>query len=104
MSDAVTAAGERSETSRTWSPTEDWLAVIIGLLVVAAALAGTRGQDLLGWVVTTSVWTDVTVALGPAAKAYGWLGGLGALLATYLALLVVLTLSAAALGANIGRF
>ena len=74
MSDAAAAVQARSSSSRSWSPTEDWLAVIIGLLVVALALAGTKGQDLLGWVVTTSVWTDVTVALGPAAKAYGWLG------------------------------
>src|SRR5262249_7171360 len=44
------------------------------------------------------------VALAPAAKAYGLLGGLGALAATYVALLVVLTLAAAALGANVGRF
>jgi uncharacterized membrane protein YadS len=104
MSDAAAAVQARSSSSRSWSPTEDWLAVIIGLLVVALALAGTKGEDLLGWVVTTSVWTDVTVALGPAAKAYGWLGGLGALLATYFALLVVLTVSAAALGANVTRF
>jgi uncharacterized membrane protein YadS len=50
------------------------------------------------------VWTDPTVALAPTSKVYGWLGGLGALLATYAALLVVLTLAAAALGANAVRF
>jgi uncharacterized membrane protein YadS len=55
-------------------------------------------------VVSTSVWTDPTVALAPTSKVYGWLGGLGALLATYAALLVVLTLAAAALGANAVRF
>src|SRR5262245_64515912 len=94
----------RSGTARSWSPTEDWLSLVIGLLVVALALAGTKGQALLGWVVSTSVWTDVTVALAPTSKVYGWLGGLGALLATYAALLLVLTLAAAALGANVVRF
>jgi uncharacterized membrane protein YadS len=104
MSDTAAAVGPRSRTARSWSATEDWLSVVIGLLVVALALAGTFGQDLLGWVVTTAVWNDITAALAPAAKAYGWLGGLGALVATYVALLVVLTLAAAALGANVARF
>jgi uncharacterized membrane protein YadS len=105
MADTTAAAvAARSGAARSWSPTEDWLSVVIGLLVVALALAGTKGQDLLGWVVSTSVWTDLTVALGPTSKAYGWLGGLGALLATYVSLLVVLTLAAAALGANAVRF
>lgn len=104
MSDTTTAIEPRSETSRSSSFSEDWLAVWIGLLVVALALAGAWGQDLLGWVVSTSVWTDVTQALGPAAKAYGWLGGLGSLLATFGALLIVLTLAAVALGASAGRF
>ena len=34
---------------------EDWLAVVIGLLVFAAALLSISGTDLLGWAVTTSV-------------------------------------------------
>jgi hypothetical protein len=37
---------------------EDWLAVVIGLLVFAAALFSIGGTDLLGWAVTTSVYTD----------------------------------------------
>lgn len=106
---STTASGvEARGAARTWSPTEDWLSVAIGLLVVALALAGVWGQDLLGWVVSASNgWTDPAKALGvlPAARAaYGWIGGLGALAATYIALLVVLTIAAAALGANVGRF
>ncbi len=84
--------------------TEDWLAVWIGLLIFALALAGVAGTDLLGWVVTTSVWTDVTHALAPASKLYAQLGGPGALIATYLALLIVLTAGAAALKIDIKRF
>lgn len=86
------------------SLSEDWLAVIIGLLVFALALYGVAGQDLLGWAVTTSVWTDIREALHPASKAYGDIGGLGALAFTYLALLVVLSAAAAALGLGIVRF
>ncbi len=40
------------------------LAARIGLLIFVLALAGLAGIDLLGWVVTTSVWTDATRALG----------------------------------------
>jgi uncharacterized membrane protein YadS len=83
---------------------EDWLSVWIGLFIFIASMATLVGGDLLGWVVTTSVWTDVAKALAPAAKAYAGLGGLGALIATYIFLLVVMSLGAVALKANVGRF
>jgi hypothetical protein len=70
--------------------TEDWVSLGIGLFVLALALAGTAGPDLLGWVVSTSVWTDVAHALAPSAKSYAWLGGDVSLLATYVALTAVL--------------
>ena len=94
---ATTAASKESLN-------EDWLAVIIGALVFALALFGISGHDLLGWAVTTSVYTDVTTALAPVAKAYAWLGGVGALLATYVALVVVLSIGVAALGADVKKF
>ena len=83
---------------------EDWAAVAIGLLVFALALLSVGGPDVLGWAVTTSVYTDVTKALAPAAKAYASLGGVGALIATYVALTAVLSGAVAALGGNAGRF
>src|SRR6202034_441094 len=83
---------------------EDWLAVVIGLLVFGSALVSITGTDLLGWAVTTSVYTDAARALSPFAKAYAWLGGGGALLATYAALLVVLSAGVAALGADVKKF
>src|SRR5215471_14247927 len=83
---------------------EDWLAVVIGLLVYAAALVSIGGIDLLGWAVTTSVYTDLAKALAPIAKAYAWLGGGGALLATYAALLAVLSAGVATLGADVRKF
>jgi uncharacterized membrane protein YadS len=83
---------------------EDWLSLWIGLGIFVLALAGLAGKDLLGWVVTTSVWIDPGVALGTLSKAYAGLGGAGALVATWAALLVVLTASAALLGLDVKRF
>jgi len=88
----------------TSSLTEDWLAVWIGLPIFALALLGVAGPDLLGWAVTTSVWTDPAKVLGTASKAYAGIGGVGALAATYVALLVVLTASVAALKGDTKRF
>jgi len=84
--------------------TEDYAALIIGVAVVALALLGAAGPDLLGWVVSTAVWTDVGTALKPASKAYASLGAFGSLAATYLALLVVLSAGAAAMGLELRRF
>ncbi len=84
--------------------TEDWLAVFVGLLIFALALAGLAGQDLLGWAVSTSVWTDFSRALKATSNAYPGLGGFGALFATYAALLAVLSLGVAALKGDVKRF
>ncbi len=83
---------------------EDWLSVIIGLGIFALALVSLLGVDLIGWVVTTSVWNDPGKALAPLAKAYAALGGAGAFVATYIGLLAVLSAAVAALGADVRRF
>jgi uncharacterized membrane protein YadS len=83
---------------------EDWLSVWIGLFVFLLALGILAGADILGWVVATSVWTDLSKALAPVSKAYAGIGGIAALIATYLSLLVVLTVGAAALKVDIKRF
>jgi uncharacterized membrane protein YadS len=100
MSDATLSLSTPSRRGLT----EDWVSLGIGLFVLVLALAGTAGPDLLGWVITTSVWTDVTQALAPAAKSYAWLGGGASLLATYVALLAVLSIAAAALDPDVKRF
>jgi hypothetical protein len=81
---------------------EDWVAVIIGVGVFALALLSLAGLDALGWLATTSVWTDPGAALAPASKAS--LSGAGALVLTYLALLAVLSAGAFALGEDVRRF
>jgi uncharacterized membrane protein YadS len=83
---------------------EDWLSVWIGLLIFVLSLGLLANADLLGWVVSTSVWNDASRALGTASKNYTRLGGIGALLATYVALLAAMTAGAAALKANVARF
>lgn len=93
-----------SETKAAPAISEDWLSVVIGLAVFALALAGLAGTDLLGWAVTTAVWTDPGRALGPVSKAYGALGGAGSFVVTYLALLAALSAGAAALKADVKRF
>jgi len=84
--------------------TEDWLAVCIGLFVFVVSLGLLVGADLLGWAVTTSVWTVPGKALAPVSKGYPHLPGLAALLLTYLAMLAILAIGAKALGANVARF
>jgi uncharacterized membrane protein YadS len=83
---------------------EDWLSLIIGLLVFVLALGLVGGFDILGWAVTTGIWTDPSKALAPVSKAYAGLGGVGSLFVTYIGLLVLMTAGAAALHANIPRF
>ena len=100
MSEAVLSV-EDAEPRRI---SEDWLAVLIGLGVFALALLSYAGVDALGWVATTSVWTDPGAALAPASRAYAALGGAGALLLTYLALLLALSLGALSLGEDVRRF
>jgi uncharacterized membrane protein YadS len=83
---------------------EDWLSLWIGLLLFVLSLAVLLDVDLLGWVVSTAVWGDLSKALGTASKNYAGLGGVGALIATYIALLVVMSAGASALKVNVPRF
>jgi hypothetical protein len=57
-----------SSTPPSRELTEDWLAVWIGLLIFVLALAGLAGWDLLGWAITTAIWTDFTGALKATSK------------------------------------
>jgi len=94
----------RLQTATRLTINEDWLSVLIGLLVFGLALVSLGNVDLLGWAATTKVWTDPSHALAPFAPSYGALSGLAALFATYLALLLVLSAAAAALKADVRRF
>ena len=102
MSTAIKSLDRKSESRLVLN--EDWLAAGIGLAIFLLGLAGLSGISFLGWVVRTSVWIDPAKALAPASKLYADLGGTGALVVTYLALLVVLSGAAAVLRTNVARF
>ena len=84
--------------------TEDRLAVWIGLFVFVLSLGLLFGADLLGWSITTSVWTAPSKALAPASKLYAKMPSTLLLAATYLFLLGILLVAAKALRANLKRF
>jgi uncharacterized membrane protein YadS len=83
---------------------EDWLSVIAGLAIFLFSLALFAGIDLLGWAVTTAVWTDPSRALGTASKAYAGVPGWAALAATFVFLAALLGAGALLLGVHVGRF
>jgi len=97
-------AALRTPIAATRALSEDWFAVAVGVGVVVLALLSAAGHDWLGWLVTTSVWTDVGKALAPVSKTYADLGGLGALAVTLIALAAVLTVGALAIGLDAKRF
>ena len=83
---------------------EDWLAAGFGLLVFVLALGAVGGTDVLGWIVSTKVWTDPAAALAPVSKNCASMGGGAALIATFIALLVALTAGAWLLKVDVKRF
>jgi uncharacterized membrane protein YadS len=83
---------------------EDWLSLWLGLFIFVLSLGTFAGVDILGWEITTRVWTDLSKALAPVSKTYQDLGGIGSLIATYLFLLVIMTIGAMALKADIKKF
>ena len=94
----------RERTTQTPWISEDWLSVVIGLFIFVLALAVLANVDLIGWVVTTSVWSNVTLALNTNSKTFAGLGGIGALVATYVALLIVFSAAAVALKSDVKKF
>jgi uncharacterized membrane protein YadS len=98
------AAQPAPASARAPRLTEDWLALSIGLLIFLVSLGMLVRADLLGWAVTTSVWTKLPGTLKPVSKAYAGLPGPVYLLFTYAFLLGVLSVGARALGADVRRF
>lgn len=87
------------------SKNEDWWAVWLGLFVFALGLGPIFGADLLGWGVKFSTWTDLSKSFGPMSKAYSEaVSGPASLFLTYLFMLVLTTIGAKVMGANVKRF
>ena len=76
---------------KSWLRSEDLLAVLLGVLVIGLSVAALLGANLLGWSVAVKEWADPTKALAPSSAAFADLTGYGALAATFVFLLVVLT-------------
>src|SRR5271157_224820 len=84
--------------------TEDWWAVYLGLLVFVLSLGSFAGLDIIGWVVTPKIWTELPKSLGAFSKNYAALSNFLSLFLTYVAFLVVLTIGASCLGLKLGKF
>ncbi|MFZ5898357.1 MAG: putative sulfate exporter family transporter [Bacillota bacterium] len=82
---------------------EDWWAVWLGGFIFLLGLGPIFGADLLGWVVKTNIWTDLSKALAPQSKEVA-ISGIASLFYTYLFLVIVTSIGAAAMGWNLKRY
>ncbi|HET7319357.1 MAG TPA: putative sulfate exporter family transporter [Nitrospirota bacterium] len=78
------------------------MAVWIGLFIFVVSLGAFAGKDILGWIVTTGVWTDVSKALKPFSAT--GMTGIISLVLTYVVLTVIMTVGAIALKADVKKF
>jgi uncharacterized membrane protein YadS len=83
---------------------EDWLSVALGLAIFVLSLGLLAGSDVLGWVVNTAVWTDITRALGPISKTWAGASGWVYLIVTIASLTALVTVGVRALGVPARRF
>jgi uncharacterized membrane protein YadS len=83
---------------------EDWLAVAIGLAIFVLSLASLAGVDLLGFAAAPKSWIELGKAVQPAGASYASLGGFAAAILTFLFVLALMVLAAAALGADVRKF
>ncbi len=55
---------------KTKGMSEDWLSLWLGLFIFVLSLGVFQGQDILGWGINTSVWTDPGKAMSAISKKY----------------------------------
>ena len=73
---------------------EDWWAVWLGLFIFALGAGRIWDADLLGWAAKFGVWMDPAKAAAANSPAFAWLGGAGAVVVTYLFVLILTTIGA----------
>src|SRR5258705_8904010 len=73
---------------------EDWLAVGAGLVIFLLALALVAGVDLMGWAAAPRTWVEIGKSIRSGSPAYTQIGTATALVATYLFLLVLMSIRA----------
>lgn len=49
---------------------EDWMSLWLGLFIFILSLGTFSGMDILGWGISTSVWTDPSKAMSAVSKTY----------------------------------
>jgi uncharacterized membrane protein YadS len=84
--------------------TEDWWSVWIGFFIFIVSLAPFIGLDILGWAVEPKMWMNVKDTIAPFSKNYASLSPILSIIFTYIALLVVMSIGAKALGYDLKKF
>ena len=97
------AEEKRIDWSSLWKK-EDWWAFWLGMLLFFLCLAAAYGMDIMGWVVKANVWVDPAKAMAPSSANYEFLGPIGAWIVTYIVLLILTSIGAAAMGWRVGKF
>ena len=83
---------------------EDWLALMLGLVIFLVALLGAIGIEPFGWGVKTNVWLSPAKIMTPVSARFEALPGVVSLGLTYAAMALLLGTGARLLGARVGRF
>ena len=81
---------------------EDWLSFWLAMFLFALSLLSFAGVNVFGWVVSNKVWTDLGKSIAPLAVKE--MSGVTSLVLTFVFLLVVMSVCARLLKANVGRF
>jgi uncharacterized membrane protein YadS len=79
---------------KSWFRSEDVLAAMLGISIIVLSLFALTGQNLLGWSMVVKEWTDPARAIAPSSPDFASITGPGALAATFVFLLIVLTIGA----------
>ena len=84
---------------------EDKIALLTGCFIFLLAALNLAHLDVLGWVVSTNMWTSMDKAFSATTGAYKeTISGVVSLLCTYVALTALLSLGIKLLGGNVARF
>jgi uncharacterized membrane protein YadS len=83
---------------------EDWLSVLLGLVIFVLALALLGGSDLMGWATGPRSWVALETAVRPASQAYAQVAPLLTLAGSFAFVLALTTAGAALLGFDPGGF
>ena len=54
---------------------EDWMSLILGMVIFALSLGVFYNLDLLGWAAKNNVWMKIEKSVGPVSKAFTPLQG-----------------------------